>query len=101
MEPGATLTTAPFANGALTLTATQAVAGGPSSAAATDSFTVNATGGLTISTAQTAHVSLVAANNPLTITSTGSVTTSSGDAVNSRRGAFYRNYYRFWKNFGE
>ena len=44
--------TAPFANGALDSDhATQAVAGGPSSAAATDSFTVNATGGLTISTA--------------------------------------------------
>jgi hypothetical protein len=78
--------TAPFANGALTLTATQAVAGGPSSAAATDSFTVNATGGLTISTAQTANVSLAAANNPLTITSTGSVTTSSGDAIDGKSG---------------
>src|SRR4029077_20338643 len=67
---------------------TQAAAGGPSSTAATDTFTVNVSGGgRTISSAITGPLTLAATNNPLTITSTGSVTTTaSGDAIDGPSG---------------
>ena len=78
-----------LSNASHTITATQAAAGGPSSAAATDTFTVNVGGGgLTISSAVTGPLSLTATNNPLTITSAGSVkaTASGADAIDGGSG---------------
>ncbi len=100
---GALVGTAPVANGAWsftpstaltnashTVTATQAAAGGPSSApSATDIFTVNVSGGLIISTTTTGPLTLSANNNPVTITSMGSVkaTGSGSDAIDGPAGA--------------
>ena len=82
--------TSPLGNGSHTLSATQAAAGGPSSApSAPDTFTVNVNGGgLTISSAVTGPLSLAATNNPLTITSAGSVkaTASGADAIDGGSG---------------
>ena len=99
---GAVVGTAPVANGAWsftpttaltnarhTLTATQAAAGGSGSAPSTaDMFTVNVSGGLTISTATTGPLTLAANNNPVTITSAGSVkaTASKADAIDGAAG---------------
>ncbi|MDH7797069.1 hypothetical protein QBC99_003132 [Beijerinckia sp. GAS462] len=78
--------TSPLSNASHTITATQAASGGPSSAAATDTFTVNVGGGQTISTAS-GNLYLTSASNPLTITSTGSVTsTGTSDAINAPSG---------------
>jgi hypothetical protein len=81
--------TSPLSNASHTVTATQAASGGPSSTAATDTFTVNVNGGgLTISSAVTGPLSLAATNNPLTITSAGSVkaTASGADAIDGGSG---------------
>ena len=82
--------TSPLGNGSHTLSATQAAAGGPSSApSAADTFTVNVSGsGLTISSAVTGPLSLAATNTPLTITSAGSVkaTASGADAIDGGSG---------------
>ena len=81
--------TSPLSNASHTITATQAASGGPSSTAASDTFTVNVSGsGLTISSAVTGPLSLVTANNPLTITSAGSVkaTASGADAIDGGSG---------------
>ena len=77
-----------LSNASHTISATQAATGGPSSAAATDTFTVNVSGGLTISTATTGPLTLAAKNNPVTITSTGSVkaTASGADAIDGAAG---------------
>ena len=81
--------TSPLSNASHTVTATQAASGGPSSTAATDTFTVNVSGsGLTISSAVIGPLSLAATNNPLTITSAGSVkaTASGADAIDGGSG---------------
>ena len=80
--------TSPLSNASHTISATQAAPGGPSSAAATDTFTVSVSGGLTISSATTGPLTLAANNNPVTITSAGSVTaTASGaDAIDGAAG---------------
>jgi hypothetical protein len=81
--------TSPLSNASHTVTATQAASGGPSSTAATDTFTVNVSGGgLTISSAVTGPLSLTATNNPLTITGAGSVkaTASGADAIDGGSG---------------
>ena len=81
--------TSPLSNASHTVTATQAASGGPSSTAASDTFTVNVSGGgLTISSAVTGPLSLAATNTPLTITSAGSVkaTTSGADAIDGGSG---------------
>jgi hypothetical protein len=81
--------TSPLSNASHTVTATQAAAGGPSSTAATDTFTVNVSGGgLTISSAITGPLTLAATNNPLTITNAGSVkaTASGADGVDGGSG---------------
>src|SRR5580700_10537004 len=84
--------TSPLSNASHTVTATQAASGGPSSTAATDTFTVNVNGGgLTISSAVTGPLPLAATNNPLTITSAGSITTTaSGDAVSGGSGTIWQ-----------
>ena len=85
--------TSPLSNASHTVTATQAVAGGPSSApSAADTFTVDvSSGGLTISSAITGPLALAATNNPLTITSAGSITTTaSGDAVSGGSGTIWQ-----------
>ena len=81
-----------LSNASHTVTATQAAAGGPSSTAATDTFTVNVSGGgRTISSAITGPLTLAATNNPLTITSAGSITTTaSGDAVSGGSGTIWQ-----------
>ena len=78
----------PLSNASHTISATQAAPGGPSSAAATDTFTVNVSSGLTISSATTGPLTLAAGNNPVTITSAGSVTTtaSGADAIDGAAG---------------
>ncbi len=99
---GTVVGTAPVTNGAWTftpttaltnaghtVTATQAAAGGPSSApSAGDTFTVSVTGGLTIDTATTGPLTLAPANNPVTITSAGSVkaTASGANAIDGPAG---------------
>jgi hypothetical protein len=84
--------TSPLSNASHTVTATQAASGGPSSTAATDTFTVNVSGGgRTISSAITGPLPLAATNNPLTITSAGSITTTaSGDAVSGGSGTIWQ-----------
>ena len=64
----------------------------PSSTAATDTFTVNVSGGgRTISSAITGPLALAATNNPLTITSAGSITTTaSGDAISGGSGTIWQ-----------
>ena len=81
--------TSPLSNASHTVTATQAASGGPSSTAATDTFTVNVSGaGLTISSAVTGPLSLAATNTALTITGAGSVkaTASGADAIDGGSG---------------
>ena len=81
--------TTPLSNASHTVTATQAASGGPSSTAATDTFTVNVSGGgQTISSAITGPLTLAATNNPLTITNAGSVkaTASGADGVDGGSG---------------
>ena len=81
--------TTALSNASHTVTATQAAASGPSSTAASDTFTVNVSGGgLTISSAVTGPLSLATTNTPLTITSAGSVkaTASGADAIDGGSG---------------
>lgn len=82
--------TTPLSNGSHSITATQAAAGGPSSApSAADTFTVNvSSSGLTISSALTGPIALAATDNPVTITSTGSVkaTASGANAIDGASG---------------
>jgi Bacterial Ig-like domain len=81
--------TSALSNASHTLSATQAAPGGASSAAATDTFTVNVAG-QTISTAS-GNLYLASTSNPLTITSTGSVTsTSSSDAIDAPSGTAWQ-----------
>jgi Bacterial Ig-like domain len=81
--------TSALSNASHTITATQAAPGGPSSTVASDTFTVNVSGGgLTISSAVIGPLSLKATNNPLTITGAGSVkaTASGADAIDGGSG---------------
>ena len=84
--------TTPLSNASHTVTATQAASGGPSSTVATDTFTVNVSGGgQTISTALIGQDYLTASSTPLTITSAGSITTTaSGDAISGGSGTLWQ-----------